>query len=292
MRQTRWYPIAYMFLVTAAFSSVVIGVADLTRERVEANVRLAFERAVVAVLPGLYEPTLSGPEIQRRFVEQVSEPDASSGGAYTLRKDGQIAAYALPFAGQGFWAPIRGVIGIAADKKTITGIAFYEQSETPGLGAEIVKPAFRRQFEGKVLAWEGKPINMRRPGAELGANDVYAVTGATQTSVRLEDIINQAVRDWQSKIGGEGARPQYGDTDRTHQEEPPGRALSYRATGRVAALRAEGVVEISGYELDVSPFAARFLHRGLRSPVGMTTGENRCESANEWRPYPGEGEQS
>ncbi len=206
IRQTRWYPITYMFLVTAAFSSVVIGVADLTRERVEANTRLAFERAVVAVLPGLYEPMLSGPEIHRRFVEQVSEPNASSGEAYTLRKDGQIAAYGLPFEGQGFWAPIRGVIGIAADKKTVTGIAFYEQSETPGLGAEIVKPAFRRQFGGKVLAWEGKPINMRRPGAELGANDVYAITGATQTSVRLEDIINQAVRDWQSKISGEGER--------------------------------------------------------------------------------------
>jgi len=206
MRQKRWFPILYMFVLTAAFSSVVIGFADLTRERVEANARLAFERAVVAVLPGLYEPTLGGPEIQRRFAEQVTGPDESTGGAYTLRKDGRIAAYALPFEGQGFWAPIRGVLGIAADKKTVTGIAFYEQSETPGLGAEIAKPSFRDQFKGKVISWQGKPINMRRPGTELGPNDVHAVTGATQTTVRLEGIINRAVTDWQSKVGGEGGK--------------------------------------------------------------------------------------
>jgi Na+-transporting NADH:ubiquinone oxidoreductase subunit C len=204
MRQSRWYPVVYMFVTTALFSSAVIGVSAMTRERVEANARLVFERAVLTVLPGQYEPGLSGDEIHRRFAERVHEPNGASGGAYTVLEGGRIAAYALPMDGQGFWAPIRGVIGIAADRKTVTGITFYEQSETPGLGAEIVKPAFRNQFKGKVLSWQGKPINIERPGAELGANDVHAVTGATQTSVRLESIINREVHAWQSKVGKEG----------------------------------------------------------------------------------------
>jgi len=203
MARPRWFPIIYMFLVTAAFSSVVIGFSAVTRERVQANERLAFEKAVVAVLPELHEPGLSGAEIHRRFVEQVSDPSPDSGGAYTLRKQGQIIGYALPFEGQGFWAPIRGVIGIAADKRTVTGIWFYEQTETPGLGAEIVKPAFRGQFQGKELAREGKPIRMMRPGTELGPQDVHAVTGATQTSTRLEGIVNRAVQEWQEKVGRE-----------------------------------------------------------------------------------------
>ena len=113
--------------------------------------------------------------------------------------------YALPFEGQGFWAWIRGIVGIAADKKTVTGITFYEQSETPGLGAEIMRPAFRNQFKGKVLAQKEKPIAMRRPGATLGESDVHAVTGATQTSVRVEEMINQAIKDWQSKVGSAAA---------------------------------------------------------------------------------------
>lgn len=204
MRQTGAYPVVYMFVVTAAFSVVIIGFATMTRGRVEANARLAFERAILEALPGQYEPGLSPTEIHRRFVEQATEPDASTGGAYMLRKDGQIVAYALPFEGRGFWDTIRGVIGIAADKRTVTGIAFYVQTETPGLGAEIVRPAFRGQFKGKVLAQKGKPIDMRRPGAELGENDVYAITGATQTSTRVESMINQAVQEWQTKVGGEG----------------------------------------------------------------------------------------
>jgi len=71
------------------------------------------------------------------------------------------------FEGQGFWARIRGIVGIAADRKTVTGITFYEQSETPGLGAEIVRPAFRNQFKGKLLAPKERPITMRRPGTTL-----------------------------------------------------------------------------------------------------------------------------
>lgn len=199
-KRRRWFPIVYMFLVTAAFSSVVIGFTAATKERVQANERLAFERAVVAVLPQLYEPGLSGTEVHRRFVEQVSEPESGTGGAYTLKKGGQIVGYALPFDGQGFWAPIRGVIGIDSDEETVTGIWFYEQTETPGLGAEIVKPAFRGQFEGKQIAWEGDPIDMLRPGTELGENDVHAVTGATGTSVRVEGIINRAVNEWQEDV--------------------------------------------------------------------------------------------
>jgi len=206
MRQAKFYPVLYMFVVTAAFSTVVIGFSSLTRERVAANERLAFERAVVAVLPGLYETGLRSAQIHQRFVEQVSEPDASSGDAFTLRKGGQVVAYALPFEGQGFWAPIRGVIGTAADKRTVTGIAFYEQAETPGLGAEITQPAFRDQFKGKVLAREGKPINLRRPGTALGENDVYAVTGATQTSTRLEAIVNRALNEWRSQMGSDKAQ--------------------------------------------------------------------------------------
>jgi len=206
MREKRWFPILYMFLVTAFFSSIIIGFASVTRGRVEANEELAFERAVLEVVPGVSGANLSNAEVHPRFAEMVEEPTASSGGAYLVKRDGHIVAYALPFSGQGFWAPIGGILGIEADRKTVTGIAFYEQNETPGLGAEIVKPPFRNQFEGKVLATQGKPLGMKRPGAELDDSTVHAITGATQTSTRLDGIINTALTEWQSKVGKEGTR--------------------------------------------------------------------------------------
>lgn len=204
MREKKWFPIGYMFLVTAFFSSIIIGFAEVTRGRVEANEKLAFERAVVSVLPDLGGAELTSADVHQRFTEQVSEPDPSSAGAYTLKRNGQVVAYALPMSGQGFWAPIYGVIGIAADKRTVTGIVFYQQNETPGLGAEIAKPAFRDQFKGKKLSAGDMPLNIRRPGAELGESDVHAVTGATQTCTRLERIINTALDSWRSQMSKEG----------------------------------------------------------------------------------------
>jgi Na+-transporting NADH:ubiquinone oxidoreductase subunit C len=204
MREKRWFPILYMFLVTAFFSAIIIGFTSVTRQRVDANRKLAFERAVLEVVPGLSAAQLRNADIHRRFAKLVEEPTLSSAGAYLVKNDGQIVAYALPLSGQGFWAPIGGIIGIETDKKTVTGIAFYQQNETPGLGAEIAKPPFRNQFKGKVLAARGKPLSMKRPGEELGDSNVHAITGATQTSTRLEGIINSALAEWQSKVSKEG----------------------------------------------------------------------------------------
>jgi Na+-transporting NADH:ubiquinone oxidoreductase subunit C len=200
MREKRWFPIFYMFVTTAFFSSIVIGFTQLTNEKVKANERLAFEKAVISVLPGLYQEEMNNSELHRTFTERVTEPDELSAGAYTLRQNGKIVAYALPISGQGFWAPIKGVIGIKTDKKTITTIAFYQQNETPGLGAEIAKPAFREQFKGKVISVGDKPLSIKRPGSELSSSDVHAVTGATQTSTRLEKIINLALINWRQQL--------------------------------------------------------------------------------------------
>ncbi len=200
MRQKRWYPILYMFIVTAFFSSIVIGVSQFTRQRVIANRKRSFEQAVLMVLPGMYDAQASDLELHRRFQEQIDKPDEFTAGAYTIKKQGRLIAYALAMSGQGFWAPIKGVIGIAADKKTITGVVFYEQKETPGLGAQITTSEFRSQFQGKVISKTDKPLNIKRPGAILGKSDVHAVTGATQTSTRLEKIINDGLRNWQLKM--------------------------------------------------------------------------------------------
>ncbi len=204
MKEKWWFPVVYMFVVTAFFSSIVIGFSQFTSARVQANQYLAFEKAVLMVLPGLMDRKESRLQRHRKYAERVSQPDEQSAGAYTLKEAGRIAAYALPISGQGFWAPIKGVLGIKADRQTITGIAFYEQNETPGLGAQITTSAFTSQFQGKVISPTDKPLNMKRPGDALGPNDIHAVTGATQTSVRLEKILNDALKKWRAELAEEG----------------------------------------------------------------------------------------
>ena len=201
IKEKKWFPVVYMFLVTAFFSFIVIGLTQFSSSRVEANQKISFEKAVLAVLPGLYDEKekVSGLQLHKRFTEKVNDPDAYSGGAYTLIDSGRIIAYALPISGRGFWAPIKGVIGIEADRKTIIGLSIHQQNETPGLGAEIAKFEFRSQFSGKVVLTGSKPLSIKRSGVKLDKNSVHAVTGATQTSIRLEKIINDALNKWQQQ---------------------------------------------------------------------------------------------
>jgi Na+-transporting NADH:ubiquinone oxidoreductase subunit C len=201
MTEKKWYPVVYMFVLTALCSSIVIGFAQSTSGLVRANEKIAFEKAVLAVLPGLYDPNQKTSNIQlhKLFTEKITAPDETAGRAYTVKKDGKIIAYALPIEGKGFWAPIKAVIGIEADKKTITGLAVYQQNETPGLGAEIAKPEFRNQFRGKIISLGEKLLNIVRPETQLDQSSVHAVTGATQTSVRLEKIINDNLEKWRQE---------------------------------------------------------------------------------------------
>jgi len=200
MKNKRWFPVFYMFVATAFFSAVIIGFAQMTEERVRANQAQAFEAAVLKVLPGLYDPNAGSVELHRRFVEQVQQPGDDSAGAYILKEGGQITAYALPFTGQGFWAPVDGVVGIKADKKTVTNIVIYQQRETPGLGAEVAQRKFCDQFIDLTMTTGDKPIVFRRPSEPLGPGQVHAVTGATQTSIRLEKIIANALKKWREQI--------------------------------------------------------------------------------------------
>jgi Na+-transporting NADH:ubiquinone oxidoreductase subunit C len=202
MVEKKWYPIFYMFIVTAVFSSFVIGFTQTTLNKVKANEKLIFEKAVLAVFPELYDTVKnsSGIETHNAFVKNIKEPGEQTGGAYVYNLNDQIKGYAIPVEGKGFWAEIKAIIGVDADRKTITGFAVYQQNETPGLGAEISKPEFRKQFENKVLSKDAQFISIKRPGSPLNESSVHAITGATQTSVRLEVIINEGLKKWQESM--------------------------------------------------------------------------------------------
>ena len=196
MKQNRYFAVVYMFMLTAILSTVLIGLERFTRKNVQANEQIAFERAVLSVFG--QDQVQSSLEIHSLFIQDFVLSD-SAGGAYEYHTSGRLAGYALPFSGQGFWSTIRGVIGIQTDLKTITGIYFYEQAETPGLGARIVEPFFYKQFANKTLVQGPRPVRIR-PQSEAGPNDIQAITGATQTCVRLERLLNEAIVQWRQKM--------------------------------------------------------------------------------------------
>lgn len=222
MKEKAWYPIAYMFVLTALSSSILIGFSLVTRKRVEANEEFRFERGVLMAFgPKLdLSPAASSSQLHALYVRTIREVKVPIGKDetytyYKCEKDGKLLGYGVPIRGQGFWAQIGGIVGVAPDRRTIVAVAFYEQKETPGLGAEIVKKDFRRQFEGKKIAYKsiesvkpsGKPdlFALKPPGSELTDNEVHAITGATQTSVRLQRIINEGLSTWLAMLAKEEA---------------------------------------------------------------------------------------
>lgn len=80
-------------------------------------------------------------------------------------------------------------VGVEKDLKTLTGISFIKQDETPGLGARIEEPWFKAQFKGKV-----PPLGHVNEGEPTEKNQFDAITGATLTTKAVEDIINNLIQ--------------------------------------------------------------------------------------------------
>ena len=107
--------------------------------------------------------------------------------------DGQTK-YVLRLKGQGLWGGIWGYIALDDDKNTIYGINFGHESETPGLGGEIVTENFRSRFFGKhIKDAEGnlRSVAVLKVGnkAEEGQEQVDAWSGATITSTGVNDML-------------------------------------------------------------------------------------------------------
>lgn len=130
---------------------------------------------------------------QNKFIKN-GDADKVSIPVIILDKDGERVIVAACY-GAGLWGPIWGYIALNEDK-TVRGVYFDHESETPGLGAKIKdEPSFRAEFEGKsVIYSEDAPaFSIVKGGAPAGVdNAVDAITGATMTCNGL----NAAIQTW------------------------------------------------------------------------------------------------
>lgn len=115
-------------------------------------------------------------------------------------KDGSIK-YILPVYGAGLWGPIWGYVALDADASTVFGAYFAHQGETPGLGAEIAKPAFSGQFVGKHM-FKGEyliPVNVVKKGQKYAGGDyVDGISGGTITSKGVASMLNAGLRPYET----------------------------------------------------------------------------------------------
>lgn len=110
--------------------------------------------------------------------------------------------YILPVYGAGLWGPIWGYIAVDNDGSTIYGAYFAHQGETPGLGAEIEKPAFSDQFNGLHLFKDNKflPVNVVKAGQPSvhGEDTVDGISGGTITSKGVALMIDNCITGYKA----------------------------------------------------------------------------------------------
>lgn len=105
--------------------------------------------------------------------------------------------YIVPVYGAGLWGPIWGYVAFDANGSTIYGAYFAHQSETPGLGANIEKPEFSSQFQGKnIFSERGRftSVTVCKPGQEPQTGSyVHGVSGGTITSQGVSKMLRESL---------------------------------------------------------------------------------------------------
>ena len=83
---------------------------------------------------------------------------------------------------------------------TIYGAYFAHQGETPGLGAEIEKPAFSSQFDGKnIFAPDGEFQSVKVVKNGQGPAEgsyVHAISGGTITSQGVQKMLQNSLEPY------------------------------------------------------------------------------------------------
>ena len=125
---------------------------------------------------------------------------------YIFEKDGSIKAYILPINSRGLWGRIMGYLAIQDDGSTISGFTVYKHSETPGLGGEIEKNWFQKNFIGKkivdqagdfvsISVAKGKVAD--RIAKDQKSNFVDGISGATLTGKYLTAGVKEILKSYE-----------------------------------------------------------------------------------------------
>lgn len=110
--------------------------------------------------------------------------------------------YIIPLAGMGLWGPIWGYVSLDDDCTTVYGAFFDHQGETPGLGAEITKPAFTDQFRGKQMFKDDQfvPFTVVKKGQVPQGNQDYVdgISGGTITSKGVAAMLDDCLSPYKA----------------------------------------------------------------------------------------------
>ncbi len=216
--KARLFSIGYMFFLTLFFASLVSAVKTVNEERIRLNEEVKLKRVVLDVLRIPLPASVPEKEaVNGLFAKRVKVREREGRLFYLGYDEAGETPVGIAFAvgGPGFWGPIEAMVAVDDSSAAVIGVNFFRHTETPGLGARMTEPLFRDQFRGLSLkgkggkgAASGEPLFRLVPaGTASSAEELDAITGATQTSEAIERFLNRELKrfvETQAKGTGEG----------------------------------------------------------------------------------------
>ncbi len=137
---------------------------------------------------------------------------------YLLKDGDKLQQLILPVHGKGLWSTMYGFVSLDADLTTVSGFAFYEHGETPGLGGEVDNPAWKAQWPGKKIYDDdgNTRIEVLKGTVDRGSdNAVYqadGLAGATLTGRGVSNLLKywmgeNGYKPFLAKLQREGVKP-------------------------------------------------------------------------------------
>jgi Na+-transporting NADH:ubiquinone oxidoreductase subunit C len=111
-------------------------------------------------------------------------------------KEAEPIGYVIPVNGFGLWDAIYGYLAIKPDGETVIGISWYEQKETPGLGANIAEADWQSEFHGKKIF---------QPDSGGQINIKSAPVGITVVKGKVAEVLGDAPKAKAAVDGMPGA---------------------------------------------------------------------------------------
>ncbi len=112
---------------------------------------------------------------------------------YEAKKGKKVIGYVASTVGKGYSSYIKILVSTDPDIK-IKSINILSHQETPGLGDEIEKEVFKKQFDGKSLE------NLELVKVET-TDKIQAISGATISSRAVTNGVKEAVKILNEKYG-------------------------------------------------------------------------------------------
>lgn len=217
--QSSSYTITFACILSLVSSVLLSGVFMLLKDKQDENKKLDKQINILKAAQINPKDMLEAKQMYEKFVtpliidengqeHELSKEDKKGLSIYAIKDEqNQIIAYVYPIEGKGLWSSLYGYLAVDNKGINIKGITFYQQGETPGLGAEIEKDWFRDNFIGKSLHRENAFFGVKvakglavldKEYKSYPQNLVNGISGATITGDGVSEMLKRIPKNYEN----------------------------------------------------------------------------------------------